>query len=123
MALSPAPLVRYTGDGDFIPIAAGTTFSAGDVVVVGTYLVGLAAYDYDALGSTGAPNSVRVRGRGTFAKAAAATFSAGDKVYWNSTAGTVSAASTASTQYILGVAIAAGTTAQTTADVLFFPGA
>jgi predicted RecA/RadA family phage recombinase len=122
MALSPSLLTTLKADGFRVPIPAGTTYSAGDIVPIGPSLVCQAACDYNWNGSTSNTNSGNLVGIVTVPSNSAA-IAAGVKLAWNSTANIASAsASTAVTQYPLGISVAAATTAQTTVDVLMWPG-
>jgi len=122
MSLSPALLTTLLRDGFRVPIVAGTTFQAGDVVPIGQSLVCIAANDYNWQGSTSSPSAGNLVGQFTFPKGSTEAIAAGIKVGWNSTAQTATAvASTAN--YPLGISIAAATTAGTTVDVLVWPGA
>ena len=105
-------------DGFRIPNAAGTTFNAGDIVVVGASLVGQAAYDYNWQGSTGSVNALNAVGVVKVPWLKSETIAAGAKVGWNlpNTASTYSYATAVATssgstvsQYPLGVCVKATT--------------
>ena len=92
---------RLVADGFRCPIPAGTTFRAGDIVPVGASLVGQAACDYNALGSTSTPNSLNLVGVIVCPKGSTEAIAAGVKVAWSTTG-----ISTTSTTASLGIATA-----------------
>ena len=123
MALSPSMVCTLKYDGFRIPVAAGTTFIAGDVVVIGSKLVGIAAADYNALSSTATVSSVNCVGVYTMPKAAATTYNTGSQAIWNSTSGLVVATTSTATSYNIGYFVSASSTSSTTCDVFLWPGA
>lgn len=130
MALSPALTVTNLQPLFTVPVPAGTTFDAGEVVVRGSAtsdstvaFAGVSMYDYDALGSTTNKNAICITGRATFPKAAASSITAGTKVYWLTTTSVVSKVAPTTSVYgvPLGVCVTSATTTSTEIDVYFFP--
>lgn len=74
---------NYIQEGDAINylVPADTTIAAGDVVVVGVSLVGVAVTG----GTTGDTIVVNLEGVYTLTKDAPLVITQGDKVYWNTT--------------------------------------
>jgi hypothetical protein len=130
MALSPALLVDRLQPLFTVPVPVGTTFTGGDVVVIGTAtsdttksICGVAMQDYNALGSTGFTNSICIMGRARFPKAAGTSIgTAGVKVWWGTTGqGVLTTNSTGIIVAHLGTALATASTSVTTVDVFFYP--
>lgn len=142
---APQLMARLVKDGFRIPVPAGTTFTAGDIVVVpstGTaLLLGLAPQDWNWQGSTSSVNSLDLIGLVAVPKLTTESIPAGVKIGWNvapyagstgfsvATAVATSAGTTV-TQVPMGISVLAATTANTlTTDngqaavlVLMWPG-
>ena len=140
MSLSPTLQTRLVQDGFRIPILAGTTFTAGDIVVLGSSasagtngacsgLVCQAANDYNWQGSTSTPNSGNAVGVILAPKLASENIPAGAKLAWSTTQASTGSnarvgiatavAGTTTTplvEYPLGLAVAASTGAALTTD-------
>lgn len=111
---------NYIQPGDTITWTNGTgaAVKSGDVVVVGTRVLGIAAVDIANAG-TGA---VQLTGVFTVPKVAAAVFNAGDVLTWDSSAGAFDdAAATPASGDIVGSVIAAkaGANTEATCEVKF----
>ncbi len=118
--LSPALLTAMIGDGFRLPIPAGASFTAGDVVPLGAGLVGIAANDSGWDGApTARPSSVNTVGIYDFP--ATAAIAAGVPVAWDATNKKVVTSWTGGhTTYPLGISITAQ--AGGTIRVLVWPG-
>ena len=110
MSLSPALVTRLLADGFRMPIPAGTTFTAGDIVPIGASLVCQAANDCNAVCSTSTLNSGNLVGLILCPKASTESLIAGQKVAWASTAN----GSTGYGNTLLGIATAMTTTTYAT---------
>jgi predicted RecA/RadA family phage recombinase len=131
MALSPALTVTNLQPLFTVPIAVGTTFTAGDVVTIGTATTdssaaqtafgGVAMYDYNCLGSTANTNAICVMGRATFPKAAATSCTAGTRLVWGTTSTTMIKPGSTQTVSLSGYCVTTATTSSATVDVIFFP--
>jgi len=105
MALGPALYTRLIADGFRVPIPTGTSFRAGDIVIIGSTVASLvggtttasligfcqgfpvqAANDYNfATGSTSAPNSGNSVGLVVVPKSGTEAIAIGQKVAWSTT--------------------------------------
>ncbi len=103
---------NYVQPGKALDITMAAAFTKGDGVQVGTALFGVAVDTY----ASGAAGVIWTDGVFDLAKTTAQAYSAGDRIYWNSS--TKKTTTTTGGNLQVGVAVAAAGSTDTTARVL-----
>lgn len=107
----PTPLAVFLQDGRSIDYTPASDVAAGDVIVLGGNLIGIATRPIPA-STTGA---LATQGIFRITKLSTDNVAAGDILYWDSTNRRVTKTSTGNTR--IGLAVAASPSGQATADV------
>lgn len=101
---------NFLKNGDFVTVAAPAAISSGDGVLVGS-LFGVAQTDAES----GADVEIHTRGIYTLPKTSAQAWTVGARIYWASGAG--EATTTATSNTLIGVAVAAAANPSATGEV------